>query len=460
MNDAIAEKRFQKLRDVDMVDQWGPTDAKADALRRHVAFKILEPLGLDSCPVVKDTQTWHGKKTLLEHAVWPGGPKMGDLVGDAMPFLPPTTKYDDNRHVVWDLHFTNYNPNFWAGLLKPREGQTLFRSVDGSGVVPGPGGSQASSSTSREAKQPYSGVLLGSGACRNPYIGHECDTGSFWLQYHGTNLYAGLTAVCNNYISRSESHKFDDDHANWAGDTKEWNSKFTHDPNREGFETGGAGRGIYTSQMFELSAKFACPHLHNKSLIKCVLLVAIPGDLSDQGVGVNFHSGGASGYGTYARIPKHIVCESLAAAQPRDRKQIMEGLHKFAGKIGGSPNAEIQCVSLRDQLKKGHFKRLPELEQVSNRQVMTEKSREGSEGEEPWTVMNMDGCECVSSQVHVVGFFIGYTGSMGNQPTPSRKEVVFEGWDNAMLPAVIRSIEPGSAVRRPKSQLEKMARSV
>ena len=93
---------------------------------------------------------------------------------------------------------------------------------------------------------------------------------------------------------------------------------------------------------------------------------------------------------------------------------------------------------------------------VSNMQMMGEKAREGSLGEEPWTVMNLDGCECVSTGVHVVGFFLGYTVVHGNVPTPSRKKVVFQGWDPSLIPAVARTVEPGSEVRRPRSKVEKM----
>ena len=39
--------------------------------------------------------------------------------------MPSLTVTDDTLHTVWDLHFTNYDPRFWAKLLKPREGQTL-----------------------------------------------------------------------------------------------------------------------------------------------------------------------------------------------------------------------------------------------------------------------------------------------------------------------------------------------
>ena len=65
---------------------------------------------------------------------------------------------------------------------------------------------------------------------------------------------------------------------------------------------------------------------------------------------------------------------------------------------------------------------------------------------------------CVSTGVHVVGFFLGYTGHDGNQVTASRKQVVFQDWDKTLMPAVVRRVEPGSEVKRPKSQLDKMAR--
>ena len=53
---------------------------------------------------------------------------------------------------------------------------------------------------------------------------------------------------------------------------------------------------------------------------------------------------------------------------------------------------------------------------------------------------------------------MGYTGHNGNQMTLSRKQVVFQGWDETMMPAIVRAVEPGSVVKRPKSQLAKMAR--
>ena len=85
-----------------------------------------------------------------------------------MPSMPPASNNAQDKHVVWDLHFTNYNPLFWKGLLKPRPGQKLFEVVEasskpssGSGVFPGPQGSAGSGAAGSRDPSGYSGVLPG-----------------------------------------------------------------------------------------------------------------------------------------------------------------------------------------------------------------------------------------------------------------------------------------------------------
>jgi hypothetical protein len=240
--------------------------------------------------------------------------------------MPSLTVTDDTLHTVWDLHFTNYDPRFWAKLLKPREGQALFDqrpehpgASSGSGVLPGPkaGGSGAGSGSGAPGASSGSGVLPGpkaggSGACSgseagsdmhscdgdkhwlrqcwsyglcegessfeghrgatsgsgvlpgpaaggsgagsglgassesgHPYVGHECDTGSFWVQYHGTNVYGALTAAGQHFISRSEAHKFDAEMPSEMTnqDKKDWEAA-QKTKNKAGFETDGAGREV------------------------------------------------------------------------------------------------------------------------------------------------------------------------------------------------------------------------
>jgi hypothetical protein len=63
------------------------------------------------------------------------------------------------------------------------------------------------------------------------------------------------------------------------------------------------------------------------------------------------------------------------------------------------------------------------------------QAKDGNEGEEPWTVMNLDGLECVSAGVHVVGIMVGYAGYSSNKMTPSREGSIVEAFDMTMLPA-------------------------
>ena len=148
---------------------------------------------MEAWPCVKDLQTAAGREAAMKHVLWPGGPKLEDLPGDAMPSMVPLTVPDDDaKHTVWDLHFTNYDPRFWAKLLKPREGQTLFDqrpehpgASSGSGVLPGPkaGGWGAGSGSGTPGASSGSGVLPGpkaggSGAGSGSGAGndmHSCD---------------------------------------------------------------------------------------------------------------------------------------------------------------------------------------------------------------------------------------------------------------------------------------------
>ena len=68
--------------------------------------------------------------------------------------------------------------------------------------------------------------------------------------------------------------------------------------------------------------------------------------------------------------------------------------------------------------------------------------------------MNLDGVECVSVGVHVVGVMVGYCGHTKNCTTDSRKLAMLDELELSphMLPALIRAAEPGSEVRFPASK--------
>ena len=186
--------------------------------------------------------------------------------------------------------------------------------------------------------------------------------------------------------------------------------------------------------------------LWKKQLIKFVLLCAIPGDLSDRGVAVNFRSScatnqwqGETKLDHWTRIPKHIVAEDAANGWPEHRAKIMSELHRWSGSISGNDVwVESRCKKILGEMGEGKFKPYLALEAQKSRQQMVIQARDGNYGEEPWTVMNLDGLECVSAGVHVVGIMVGYAGYSSNKMTPSREGSIVEAFDMTMLPASIR----------------------
>ena len=192
----------------------------------------------------------------------------------------------------------------------------------------------------------------------------------------------------------------------------------------------------------------------HKFLAKFVLLLAIPGDLSDQGVAVNFKAArAAAGYPTYMRIPRHVVAESAAEDfEEREREDIYKNLHRFSGKrLAGNVHLEDYCKTIFEDMRMLRSPFYPNLDRQADRYTMVQKAREGSEGEEPWTSMNLDGLECVSSAVHVVGFLIGYTGYNGRGLCQTRQYSVVEDYNMSMLPAMMREPE-GDVPTQPKSK--------
>ena len=73
--------------------------------------------------------------------------------------------------------------------------------------------------------------------------------------------------------------------------------------------------------------------------------------------------------------------------------------------------------------------------------------------------MNLDGVECVSVGVHVVGVMVGYCGYSNNCTTGSRLNRLIDSLElnPKLLPGMIRAAEPGSEVREPASKLSKSA---
>jgi len=102
--------------------------------------------------------------------------------------------------------------------------------------------------------------------------GQAADTHTSWIQFHGTGVHAALTALGGNFLCKSEDKR---------------GKAAPEQQIKTNFET-SAGRGVYTSGRWGKSLSYSVPLLYpgQSFLFKIVLLVEVPGDLSDHGVGV------------------------------------------------------------------------------------------------------------------------------------------------------------------------------
>ena len=227
------------------------------AKTRQQVKALLTQYGMDGFRCIPNFQDPRNQSMDLE--LWPGGKRFRDYVGDALPDFP-RAKVDSSEYIVWDLYLTDYNPDFWPQLFQSRarrawlavKGESMAASSDegsgtssGKGVHPGPAApSMVAGSGTSESK----GVHPGS-----------ADTGSEWLQWHGTSLYAGLTAVGGNYLAKSETNR---------GATAP-----SQDVSKFHFEAAVTG-GVYSSADITKSQGYSVPHwLQTKQLVKILLLV-------------------------------------------------------------------------------------------------------------------------------------------------------------------------------------------
>ena len=130
-------------------------------------------------------------------------------------------------------------------------------------------------SSSGDHSQGGCGVHLGSSSSTDQgrvSEGQAADTHTSWIQFHGTGVHAALTALGGNLLCKSEDKR---------------GKAAPEQQIKTNFET-SVGRGVYTSGRWGKSLNYSVPLLYpgQRFLFKIVLLVEVPGDLSDHGVGV------------------------------------------------------------------------------------------------------------------------------------------------------------------------------
>ena len=74
-------------------------------------------VGLANARVVPDI-TSSGRDAFLGTPLWPGGPQICDLPGDACPDLPSTSNDDPHKTRVWDFWLTDYDPDYWPNVFE------------------------------------------------------------------------------------------------------------------------------------------------------------------------------------------------------------------------------------------------------------------------------------------------------------------------------------------------------
>ena len=210
-------------------------------------------------PRIIEDVTGDGRDEFLHTALWPGGPSLSQLTGDAVPDLD-TIGVLEHKDRVWDFWLTDYDPDFWMHVF---EGDTLGK----------PRGN-----TSHGGKGKVAG---GASSSNGDGQGLSLDLPrSSWLVFHGTSFHSGLCAICGNSLNRSESKRGKPS----PGDAKAQEvARQTHVGR---YET-TAGRGVYCAQDSEKAYSYSLPFTDRRvsgMTIYIVLLLRVPGSLEDVGV--------------------------------------------------------------------------------------------------------------------------------------------------------------------------------
>ena len=94
--------------------------------------------GLANARAVPDI-TSSGMDAFLGTPLWPGGPQICDLPGDACPDLPSTSMDDRYKKRVWDFWLTDFNPDVWPSVFEGDDkAKEPVKGSKGKELSPGP----------------------------------------------------------------------------------------------------------------------------------------------------------------------------------------------------------------------------------------------------------------------------------------------------------------------------------
>ena len=175
-----------------------------------------------------------------------------------------------------------------------------------------------------------------------------------------------------------------------------------------------------------------------------VLLVEVPGYLSDHSVGVAhkaqaiyqeppktgkkkkammFHMD--EGKDSWLIIPKSDYIYAPAADagdlwQPGAGKKLVAWARNHSDLVNGDRIYDLPS-GLNKAILTSEYKVPQSLQRLRDRHAMETVAEHGHTGEEAWTTITMDGAECMSSGVHILGFFVGHMGYNSHKRTTYKK---------------------------------------
>ena len=227
-----------------------------------------------SHPDIQETQedvtSLAGKAQLAGTEIWVGGPKWGEVSGDAQPDLPDVRKNQGDPVGKFDIYFPDYHPQFWGWTQSGFDEQRKAQGVDYQCQWQQTAQRSATSTSTSPTTKSAAGSSAGSPGPSVPTeplkeLWPELNGKGFFLQWHGSNPVSAITMLTMNAGHRSE-------------DETGKGMPLQH----EGFEATGLHRGIYTSKYLEKVMPWAAPLWSDDNteqealaLTKIVLLVTI-----------------------------------------------------------------------------------------------------------------------------------------------------------------------------------------
>ena len=116
----VQDGAWVKLNMGDFLQQREEEDPEFDIelkkMRDQMALTFGQ-VGLANDRVVPGI-TSSGRDAFRGTPLWPGGPRICDLPGDARPDLPSTSNDDSYNQQIWDLWLTDFNPDFWPNVFE------------------------------------------------------------------------------------------------------------------------------------------------------------------------------------------------------------------------------------------------------------------------------------------------------------------------------------------------------